>query len=472
MRACPVPRPCHPPRPPCRSRPATRASGPAGDGFTPSRATAAAGVRRPNTPPPPPTRAPAPPASSVPIEPDDVLDVEVTQVVDPIGGDPSASAAGARRTGRAAAGRDPGRRVRRYEASIIDAEIISSTVLGASAMEARIVDATVVVSPGTDGRTNCVVLDVDVIDADRGRDRRTTYAGRQPTRTADQPAARAVASCCCRSPPPCRRRCERRRRRGRRPLGRSRASAPANEVEANLLAAASSAKTDNFLSTLLLAKVLIPIPTGESADVRPDDPAFPWRREVVDGQAYLVVFTSPERMTRVHGRRRGRGDREVRPADPVLAGRGLGVRGQPGHAGRRDAARRADQGAGRLGRRRRAHRRRSDSSRWRSRSRRPPPPSTSTIIMQKPIAPSQVDYYLERGLRPGLRLRAPGHRGRRTCTRRSRSTRRSACPTPARRSTATRPRSTCCAGRRTAPTSTASRTAGSTRPACARCRAG
>ena len=76
---------------------------------------------------------------------------------------------------------------------------------------------------------------------------------------------------------------------------------PANDVEENLLDAVSSGKTDNFLSTLLLAKVLIPIPTGESSDVRPDNPAFPWRREVVDGQPYLVVFTSPERMREFMG---------------------------------------------------------------------------------------------------------------------------------------------------------------------------
>src|SRR5207244_62153 len=77
--------------------------------------------------------------------------------------------------------------------------------------------------------------------------------------------------------------------------------APANEVEADLLAAATSGQTDKFLSTLLLAKVLIPIPYGESTDLRPDDPKFPWRREEVEGHAYLVVFTSPERMAEFMG---------------------------------------------------------------------------------------------------------------------------------------------------------------------------
>jgi hypothetical protein len=71
---------------------------------------------------------------------------------------------------------------------------------------------------------------------------------------------------------------------------------PANDVEADLLAAASDGNTDNFLSTLLLAKVLLPVAPGASPDARPGDPGFEWRREEVDGQPYVVVFTSKERM--------------------------------------------------------------------------------------------------------------------------------------------------------------------------------
>jgi hypothetical protein len=365
--------------------------GPGRDGFTPSRATAAAGVRRPNTPPPPP----APPASTVPIEPDDVLDVEVTQVVDPIGGDPSANAAGARRAGRAAAGRDPGRRVRRYEASIIDAEIISSTVLGASAMEARIVDATVVVNPGKDGRPDSVVLDVDVIDATvvETDDERTQLVS-QPERPA-KPSGRAGASAAAGA-----------RRRAAADvkdaadatvgLSAKPSFSPANEVEVNLLAAASSAKTDNFLSTLLLAKVLIPIPTGESADVRPDDPAFPWRREVVDGQAYLVIFTSAERMTEFMGEgvvavtakfvQLIRFWPDAAWAFAVNPGTPVGAT-LPGAQIKALAVWAADVGLTAD----------DDIVEMDEPEPPPPPPSTSTIIMQKPIAPSQVDYYLERG---------------------------------------------------------------------------
>jgi SseB protein N-terminal domain len=71
---------------------------------------------------------------------------------------------------------------------------------------------------------------------------------------------------------------------------------PANDTEAELLTAASGGHTDTFLSTLLLAKVHIPTPVGASKSARPGDAGFEWRHETVDGQPYVVVFTSPERM--------------------------------------------------------------------------------------------------------------------------------------------------------------------------------
>ena len=76
---------------------------------------------------------------------------------------------------------------------------------------------------------------------------------------------------------------------------------PANNVETELLAAAGDGQTDHFLSTLLLAKVLIPIPPKAPAGVRPGEPGFAWRREQVEGQPYMVVFTSTERMTEYLG---------------------------------------------------------------------------------------------------------------------------------------------------------------------------
>ncbi|MDR7279679.1 SseB family protein [Catenuloplanes atrovinosus] len=72
---------------------------------------------------------------------------------------------------------------------------------------------------------------------------------------------------------------------------------PANEVEEELLAAAGDGSTDSFLSTLLLARVLLPLKPGTSASGgRPGDPDFAWRTDVIDGERYVVVFTSPERL--------------------------------------------------------------------------------------------------------------------------------------------------------------------------------
>jgi hypothetical protein len=72
--------------------------------------------------------------------------------------------------------------------------------------------------------------------------------------------------------------------------------APANETEANLLSAAEENNTDQFLSTLLLARVIVPVPPGTSASIRPRDPSFPWQIESADGQRFIAVFTSPERL--------------------------------------------------------------------------------------------------------------------------------------------------------------------------------
>jgi SseB protein N-terminal domain len=71
---------------------------------------------------------------------------------------------------------------------------------------------------------------------------------------------------------------------------------PANSVESSLLKAAEEGSTDSFLSTLLLAKVLLPLPAGAKENIRPGDPTFLWRTEIVDDQVYVVLFTSPERM--------------------------------------------------------------------------------------------------------------------------------------------------------------------------------
>ncbi|MFG2166143.1 SseB family protein [Micromonospora chersina] len=71
---------------------------------------------------------------------------------------------------------------------------------------------------------------------------------------------------------------------------------PANEVEEELLSAAGSGSTDSFLTTLLLARVLLPAAADSVAGSRPGDPGFAWCTEQIDGGTYVVVYTSPERL--------------------------------------------------------------------------------------------------------------------------------------------------------------------------------
>ena len=71
---------------------------------------------------------------------------------------------------------------------------------------------------------------------------------------------------------------------------------PANEVERTLLAAAGEGSTDSFLSTLLLATVLLPVSARSTTGAHPGDEGFDWRTESLDGETYVTVFTSPERL--------------------------------------------------------------------------------------------------------------------------------------------------------------------------------
>lgn len=173
---------------------------------------------------------------------------------------------------------------------------------------------------------------------------------------------------------------------------------PANDVEANLLDAAGAGSTDTFLSTLLLAKVHIPTPVGASASARPGDPGFEWRHENVDGQPYVVVFTSPERMIE----RIGPGDYvtvkfahliriwpdeswsfAVNPGTPVGAT-------LPGAQITALASWAAEVGL-------------NDEPSVEFDVVKPPAPASRVpererpVAMQKAIAPTQVSYYLERG---------------------------------------------------------------------------
>ena len=68
---------------------------------------------------------------------------------------------------------------------------------------------------------------------------------------------------------------------------------PANATEESLLAAAEEGNTDSFLSTLLLAKVLLP-GGADAAELLATPGA--WRIEQIDGSSYAIVFTSKERL--------------------------------------------------------------------------------------------------------------------------------------------------------------------------------
>lgn len=71
---------------------------------------------------------------------------------------------------------------------------------------------------------------------------------------------------------------------------------PANEVEQDLLDAVLGNNQDTFLSTLLLARVLLPLSVNSVPGSRPGQEGFVWRTERFDGETCVVVFTSPERM--------------------------------------------------------------------------------------------------------------------------------------------------------------------------------
>lgn len=71
---------------------------------------------------------------------------------------------------------------------------------------------------------------------------------------------------------------------------------PANDVEESLLSAAGDGSTDTFLSTLLLARVLLPVSPASTPGSLPGQDGFVWLTEDLDGEPYVVVYTSPERL--------------------------------------------------------------------------------------------------------------------------------------------------------------------------------
>ncbi|MCU7724137.1 SseB family protein [Actinoplanes sp. KI2] len=71
---------------------------------------------------------------------------------------------------------------------------------------------------------------------------------------------------------------------------------PANEVENELYLAAEGHNTDQFLSTLLLANVLVPVAHHSRPGSAPGESGFAFRTEEMDGETFLVVFTSKDRL--------------------------------------------------------------------------------------------------------------------------------------------------------------------------------
>jgi hypothetical protein len=71
---------------------------------------------------------------------------------------------------------------------------------------------------------------------------------------------------------------------------------PANAVERDLYDAADGGSTDAFLSTLLLAMVLVPVADSSRPGSAPGEPGFAFRTEELDGEQFLVVFTSRDRL--------------------------------------------------------------------------------------------------------------------------------------------------------------------------------
>jgi hypothetical protein len=72
---------------------------------------------------------------------------------------------------------------------------------------------------------------------------------------------------------------------------------PANDVERELHDAAESGNTDRFLSTLLLATVLVPVAHHSRPGSAPGESGFAFRTEQMDGEQFLIVFTSRDRLS-------------------------------------------------------------------------------------------------------------------------------------------------------------------------------
>ncbi|MEU4419506.1 SseB family protein [Actinoplanes sp. NPDC024001] len=76
---------------------------------------------------------------------------------------------------------------------------------------------------------------------------------------------------------------------------------PANDVERDLREAADAGNTDVFLSTLLLANVLVPVANHSRPGSAPGESGFAFLPEEVNGERFLIVFTSKDRLSEHFG---------------------------------------------------------------------------------------------------------------------------------------------------------------------------
>nr|WP_330186445.1 SseB family protein [Dactylosporangium sp. AC04546] len=175
---------------------------------------------------------------------------------------------------------------------------------------------------------------------------------------------------------------------------------PANTTERELFEAVQANNTDRFLSTLLLAKVLVPYWDGEGA-VAPQN----WRTEHMNGVPHLVVFSSQDRMEDRLGedalgswikftrliRQWPPGDQlafAINPESP--AGAVL-----PGSEVIQLATWAAEMGLG-VDEPEEPYAPAKPHEEAQPRPAFEPPASGGQLVMQKPISPEQLSYYLER----------------------------------------------------------------------------
>lgn len=71
-----------------------------------------------------------------------------------------------------------------------------------------------------------------------------------------------------------------------------------DDIEGELAAAGAAGDTPRFLNALLSGWVYVPLNDGAPEGIRPGDPGFRWRTDLIDGAYSLTVFTSPTRMAR------------------------------------------------------------------------------------------------------------------------------------------------------------------------------